>query len=141
MNKNKLYEIIERICNDKNIDMAEVCRCAWGGAYLCTGSLRMKNLWECAEAMNCSVKIIFRSRDDSDWLFCFGAASVREYMRAHHITQRDISEKLGTSRANVQELLSPGNHRVERIEAIADAIGCDMHFLFTDRDSGTEVWG
>ena len=47
----------------------------------------------------------------------------------------DLADKLGTSRQNLNNKLARDNFVEKDLHEIAEAIGCDLSIIFTDKES------
>ena len=50
----------------------------------------------------------------------------------------DLADKLQTSRPNLSQKLKRDNFSESELKEIADALGCELHISFVDKETGKE---
>ena len=58
---------------------------------------------------------------------------VRHYMIDTKITQKEVAERIGCNPNTVSQLLNRDNISLEKMQAIADALDCDLEIILKPR--------
>lgn len=64
---------------------------------------------------------------------------IRAIVRHRGGTLDLLAEKLGCTRQNISLKLRRGNWKEEELKQYADALGCDVEIVFTDRATGEKL--
>lgn len=67
------------------------------------------------------------------------AEKVRILLVKRKITVTDLAKRLGMSQSNLSNKLSRDNFNEKELQAIADALDCDLDIDFILRDTGEKV--
>lgn len=60
---------------------------------------------------------------------------IRIILKRKNMSITDLADKLGTSRQNLNNKLARDNFVEKDLHEIAEAIGCDLNIIFTDKES------
>jgi DNA-binding Xre family transcriptional regulator len=63
---------------------------------------------------------------------------IKQILLDKNIKQNDICDKLGFNKGNFSTLLKKDVYKTDILEAIADAMNCDIQITFIDRDTKKE---
>lgn len=62
---------------------------------------------------------------------------VKEHLLKHNLKQQIITDKLGTSKGAVSQLLNRDNISLDKMQAIAEALDCDLKITLEPRTNKT----
>lgn len=63
---------------------------------------------------------------------------IKTVMLEKNMNGKELAKKLNTSQQNLSNKLSADNFKTSDLQAIAEALGCELRITFIDKETGKE---